>query len=244
MPNASTELFGSSNYRGAVIENSLVGIAHVQIGLMVGCVNPSNHAGAQLQLQVANYSTTTHLNTSVFANIGVAILIDNSAFNPCPGFLAQDPASLLPPLSGTHNGWILRVMGSGGGGTGDNPQFQSVAVQLRDTGGAVAMMSMQSISTTGFTAFAYSWAYIAPAAGKIMNFDWIAVNSTVSVPTLESGTGTCTIIQGNFACSQVITFATAFVATPVVVGSITNVPTQAILPIGTVNLLSAEIVTV
>lgn len=244
MPSATTELMGNQSYRGAVMISSLVGVAHMQVGLEIGCIVPSNTLGANLQLQYANYTSSTHTNSSNFANIGISILIDNSANNPCPGFLSQNPAVVLPSITGSNAGFEFRVVGSGGGGSGDNPRFSVVSVQLRITTGANAIVTPQSVTTTGFTAFVFSWPYVALSAGKPLNFAWIAANSTVSVPTSESGTGTCTILIGTPSCTQAITFPTAFAATPNVVASITNTPVAAVIPIGTISLLNAETLTV
>src|SRR5207249_10621936 len=86
MPSAVTELMGNASYRGLVIALKSSGsIGGLLVGLTVTCVNPSNTAGANLQLQYANYSDTTHSNSSNFVNIGISQLIDNSANNHCPG---------------------------------------------------------------------------------------------------------------------------------------------------------------
>ena len=91
MPFNQTELMGNTTYRGVLASRSSGGSSGLAVGLVVGCVNPSNTPGATLQLQYANYSDTTHLNSSNFVNVGVVanILIDNSANQPCPGQIGR-----------------------------------------------------------------------------------------------------------------------------------------------------------
>src|SRR5437899_804228 len=99
MPSAATELMGNTSYRGMLRSSSGGGESGFRAGLQAGCVNPSNTVGATLQLQYANYSDTTHTNSSNFANIlGASIFIDNSANWPCPGSL-ESGDSALPTLT-------------------------------------------------------------------------------------------------------------------------------------------------
>jgi len=123
----SCELMGNASYRGTLVFSIGGQQAQTSAILSVGCVIPSNTLGAVLQLQYANYSVTSRTNITNFINLGSAVPVDNSATWPCPGNLEIGTGGTLPAIV---QGFIFRVIGSGGGGTGDNPRFSSITVNI------------------------------------------------------------------------------------------------------------------
>jgi hypothetical protein len=243
MPSNPTELMGNMSYRSLIITRSSTGEGGLGIGLIVNCLNPSNTIGANLQLQYANYSDTTHTNSSNFLDpsngIGGHILIDNSANNPCPGRI-DSPTFALPAINVNPTIFEIRVIGSGGGGIGDNPRFAIVAAYIIQSMNKFFDTVVSSRSTTAFTAFAY---VIGPAVSNsvTVNFDWVATNNFVAG---ESNSNSCVINAGTTSCSVTTTFPIAFATTPNVVTT-TRTPAAAYsILAGIINLLQAQTVTV
>ena len=238
MPFNTTELMGNTSYRGLLLTRSPGGETGLNVGLQVGCTTPSNTIGAALQLQYANYSDTTHLNTSLFVNIGSAIPIDNSANWACPGFL-EASTGLLPVIGFNPVIFQFRVIGTGGGGIGDNPRFDHVSVYISQTVFRIATVIVVTRSTTAFTAAVYT---TYPVSGStVENFDWLASTNGVLV---ESGANSCTIAVASNTCNVVTTFGTSFAGTPNVVCSSRNQQVTSAISLGTISLLSAQTLTV
>lgn len=234
------ELMGNESYRGVIVND---GPMTVNVFLSVGCVIPSNTLGASLNLQYANYTGLGHTNTTNFVDISASttsdIRIDNPAGFPCPGILTSTNVVTLSKGAGANTGWIFRVIGSGGGGIGDNPRFSFVSVVLRFTGGAGAITpTPQSITPTSFLAVIRTFPPLTTTLTE--NFDWIATNNTLT----QGGTGNCSVPANGFLCSTTITFPTAFLSTPFVTLTTLNSPPALIQPLGTLTLLSAPTVTV
>ena len=182
MPFDQTELMGNTSYRGMLRSSSGGGESGFRAGLQAGCVNPSNTVGATLQLQYANYSDTTHTNSSNFANVlGASIFVDNSANWPCPGSL-ESGDSTLPTLTTNPTVFIFRVVGSGGGGFGDNPRFSFISTNIQQLALRLPTVVVSTRSTTAFTAFVYTEFPVVIATTE--NFDWLASTNGV---LLESG---------------------------------------------------------
>ncbi len=241
MPFNSTELMGNESYRATLTFNAVNVEAGITTSLSVGCITPSNTVGASLQLQYANFSTTTNLNTSNFVNVGTGtqgqVFIDNSANWACPGTLVS-PTSTSLPAGGGLQGFIFRAVGSGGGGTGDNPRFSSVTVNVLETVARTVVFYATSITTTGFSA---NLRQTLPAAvSTTVNFQWIA---TTNGALTESGSGSCTINVNAVSCNALQTFGTSFVGTPQVVGN-GQTSTTISLAVASLNLLKAQTVTV
>lgn len=246
MPSATTELMGNTSYRGQLrVANG--GVAGFAVALVVGCINPSNHAGATLQLQYANESSITpNINSSNYVNIGAAVKIDNSANWPCPGILTALSGSLPAYRNGLNNiAFLFRVLGSGGGGSGDNPRFSTIAVNVLQEVNKTPLIVIPTISTTSFTANIQTTWFLA--VSTTVNYDWIALNSTL-LSQMETGTGSCTITvtvaPGSGSCSSTITFVNAFLNTPIVVATPTSGNLLTLTYTGTIELLMAQTVTV
>jgi hypothetical protein len=241
MPSAATELMGNTSYRGLLIIRSGQGASSLTVGLEVGCINPSNTVGSTLQLQYANYSDTTHTNTTNFVNVAVGVLIDNSVNNPCPGILEANTGS-LPNINANPVIYEFRVVGSGGGDTGDNPRFSSINVYIAQNVQRGVAFRTSAISLTAFTEVVFTIPQFNLAVALGVTFDYIATNNGALV---DSGTATCTIAVGTSSCSVATTFGTPFVAvTPNVVCNSRSAPIAIVLPIGTISLLSAQTLTV
>lgn len=243
MPSAVTELMGNTSYRGILKTGSSVGESGIFVGLSVGCITPSNTVGAMLQLQYANYSDTTHTNSSNFANIGGVVFIDNSANWPCPGNL-EGQQIVLPSLPGNPTLFIFRVMGSVGGGQGDNPRFSSVNVYLLQSARNTPTVIVTGITTAHFL-YQISTDY-SLATTTTENLEWIATNATGAVVNeIQHGTSSCSIPSGNSVCpTTTVTFATVFIGTPDVVATTKNASGAVTIPIGAISLLLAQTLTV
>jgi len=229
MPFNQTELFAETTHR--VILDSFDQIAGIGFSLVVACTFPSNTVGANLQMQSATYSSITGLNTTNFTNLGTSLLIDNSTNHPCPGTLITGTTF---PAAATQNGvvnLILRVVGSGGGGSGDNPVFTAVNLMLRHKVFNLVDTYASSKSTTGFTA-SVTFTLTSQAAITI-SFDWMAQgNTTLTTGLVQSGTDSCTVNLGLFSCTKAVTFPVAFLSTPNVVISPRTVGTILQMPLG------------
>lgn len=247
MPSASTELFGNTTNRNIL---RVVTDAGYYPTLRVNCVKPSNTLGAKLQLQYANFSVVTNTNNSNFVNAGVAsIKIDNSLNSPCPGTLSYGVTSFrLPilPVGVRNTAFIFRVIGSGGGGNGDNPRLSglSVIISSQLTNGYTVFAS--AITTTGLNVVTYS--QFPDTSSFTSSFSWIATNSTVDTTTVQAATGTCVwAFPAITSCTVAVTFPLAYAATPVVVAAETDNGTLAqILTVfaGELTLFSTQSVTV
>lgn len=242
------ELLGNTTYRGTlnfIASNTESG---VRAGFSATCINPSNTVGAILQLQYANYSAVTHLNTTNFVNFGGTIKIDNSANWPCPGNLVGAFANLPPTLGGV----IFRIVGTGGGGVGDNPRFSSVTVNIGQLLLSATIFEPLSITTSGFTA---NVRVTYPTLSTLtLGFRWIATNSSNTLGCgigllttdvcIQHGSGSCSAVIQSVGCNVAVTYPTAFSGTVDVTGSGTNTPLIGTIPVGNINLLQAQTLTV
>jgi len=233
---------GNTSYRGLIITASSSGESGLRIGLIVNCINPSNHVGALLQLQYANYSDATHTNSSNFLDPsnGVTgnIHIDNSANNPCPGIL-ESTVFALPAININPTIFEVRVIGTGGGGIGDNPRFGAVTVYILLNMNKFFDTVVSARSTTSFTAFAYVIGS-PPSANTVVNFDWVATNNFVLG---ESGANSCTILANTVSCSVTTTFSPAFATMPNVVTTTRTPGVQFSIQAGIMDLLQTQAVT-
>jgi hypothetical protein len=237
---ASCELMGNTSQRGILYQRSTISAAGLSVDLSVGCVTPSNTVGAILQLQYANFSQATNTNTSNFVNIAGTIKIDNSVFWSCPGMLIAASAGSLPNIQGLRVPYQFRVVGSGGGGVGDNPRFNSVNVIVHQIISRVVYFVTSSVTTTSFVTTA-SLLTQPTSVPLVMTFDWVALNTT----TLH-GTTTCSIVVLTASsCSVTTTFSSAFAGTPSVLVS-ADAPGAGLmtLTIASISLLREETVTV
>ena len=215
MPSASTELLGNTSYRAAFSGGQGGGTytSGLKALLSVNCLIPSNTAGANLQLQAADYDLVSG-SIGSFSNVGGTVVIDNSANSACPGPLTGGDGALT--AAANQHGYLFRVLGAGGGGTGDNPRFASINVIIEESYNRFASVVVSTRSTTAFTAFVYVPYQLTSSTTE--NFDWIATNSssTVGSPLLqiEHGANSCSIASGGVSCSVSTTFTTAFIGTP------------------------------
>jgi len=241
MPSSPTELMGNTSYRGILIPTSggttLTGI---QAGLAVNCITVSNTVGANLQLQYALYSFITDTNTTNFQSIGLAqVYIDGVTANSCVNnSIVSDIGSVLN-VTTAGLGYVFRVMGSGGGGAGDNPRLSSITVLVSQLITRIYMPIPLSITVNGFSGRMYANVLVQVAITA--NFQYVATNNGVQT---DSGSGTCTIAIGANNCSAAITFPLAFATVPNVVMTSTSPGGSNGLPIGTISLLSAQTLTV
>jgi hypothetical protein len=244
MPANATEFMGNTSYRGLIVAS--VGVT-INVKLAVNCIIPSKTAGAKLQLQYANFSDSTHTNITNFVSISNMIVsIDNSPGSPCPGTINNSLSFSLPLQTVNPSDYWFRVIGSGGGGLGDNPRFSSVSVIASVVFNRYASAIVSSSSSTSFTTLIDVTLPLASATTE--NFFWIASNSTNLTCTvgscIEEGSNSCSIAIGATQCAVVTTFATAFTGTPSVVAVSKNARTLQELPSGSINLMSAQTLTV
>jgi len=234
------ELMGNQSYRGLLTVDTPIAssIIAISVGLTVNCIIPSNTVGAQLQLQYANYTLGTHINSSNFVNIATSIFIDASVNNPCPGFL-EAPSGSLPFSNAGRGAFLLRVVGIGGGGIGDNPRFSSVSVYANENAQRIFYGRPVAITTSGFTAQAVTT--FAVTVTTTVTFQWIATSNGVLV---ESSSGSCSISAGLNGCTSPVTFGTIFGASPNVVVDPSSNGSAVTLFAGSINLLSAQTLTV
>jgi hypothetical protein len=241
------ELMGNSSYRGILQGTGSSGSAGLSVSLLVGCVAPATGADAALTLQYANYSSTTHANSTNFVNTSGVVRIDNSAGFTCPGTLESTSFFTLPSQTGNPAVYEFRVVATDGNGPGDNPRFSNIAVIATQIVTRIAQVTLTSITKNGFTAFLSLAQRVASSQAE--PFQWIATNITsTSCVTLsvciQHGSSTCTIAVGLSQCSVAVTFGTAFSAIPNVVATPTALPGVVGVPAGAVTLFSAETVSV
>ena len=248
MPSATTELMGNTSYRAVLMVRTSGGSVGLSAGLEVGCITPSNTVGAQLQLQYANYSDTTHTNSSNFANLGMTVFIDNSANWPCPGTL-ENNVGTLPAINLNPVGYLFRVLGMNGGGSGDNPRFSLVSVYVTQSIIRTFIFGHLTPGTSSFLGFIQS--NFPVTASTTPSFDWFATNASNTVPTCgtgdlceQHGTNSCTIAIAGSQCTVTTTYGTAFTGTVVVQMTGKQLGTIVSLSIGTIGLLQAQTLTV
>lgn len=257
MPAASTELMGNTSYR-QVYSPPVGGFNFPSLSayLQVGCITISNTVGAQLQLQYALYSQSNSIGnriTTGFQNVGGPVFIDgNGALaNACGG--SDQGTSTIGALNTTGAGYIFRVIGSGGGGIGDNPRFSYVSVVVSVTEQRLFQAGALSPSTTGFSAYVRTSFPVATT----VTFQWTATNLTSSTlcgvngssldHCVEGGKGqtcTLTLTSTNNQCVVAITFATAFTGTVTAVATTTTVGAGVTLTTAQFSLLQAQTLTV
>jgi len=241
MPSAATELMGNTSYRGILIPTSSAStLTGIQAGIAVNCITASNTVGANLQLQYALYSFITDTNTTNFQSIGLAqVFIDGVTANSCVNnTIVSDIGSVLN-VTTAGLGYVFRVMGSGGGGSGDNPRFSSITVLVSQLITRIYMPIALSITVNGFSGRMYANVLVQIAVTA--NFQYVATNNGVQT---DSGSGSCTIAVGTNNCSAAITFPLAFATVPNVVMTSTSPGGSNGLPIGTISLLTTQTLTV
>ncbi len=242
MPSSPTELMGNTSYRGILLPPASVAIAGISAGISVSCISTSNTLGANLQLQYALFSVTTNTNTSNFQSIPNGIVYIDGVSSPgCVNnsYAGNVGLNLNSTVSGI--GYIFRVMGSSGGGPGDNPRFSSVTVELQETIVRIYMPAViaNSITVNGFTGRMYSDVNVVSSVTPI--FQYVATNNGVQT---DSGSSSCTISIGSNNCSVAVTFPLAFATVPNVVMTSGSPGGSNTIPLGTISLLSAQTLTV
>jgi len=270
MPAATTELFGNTDYEVPLlpVPTSTV-LGQIVVTFVINCLVASNSFGAYLQLQVQNVTGVVPpapqaqlVANGPWTNIGPQMFIDNTV--PCGsnGFggltnletTGQTLANQKYPL----NGWLFRVLGSGGGGAGDNPQFAYIGVELFQL---MTFLPIISIIVSVFADFQYQLTQPVKAQGPETNiiFYYIATNETgQQVPPcgnvagaimhcFESGivNPACTIPQGLNSCNGTIPYNIAFTKNPVnVVATLRTNNANTYLTLGPLVIFSTEVVTV
>ena len=257
------ELMGNTSYRGEVIAGSGTSVPKIGVELTVTCLVPSNTPGARLQLQYANATILAGQyngqNTTNFVSVASQnILIDNSVNAPCPGVLHGSNSGFISLPFFTPAAFMFRVVGTGGGGPGDNPRFSSIAVGISSTIIANNLMAVRITAhgTTSFTAIAQLINGV-PSTAEALSFEWIATNASSTNPGCgtnpgggtdvcwQHGTATCTTLVGIQNCSVTTTYTTAFTGTVDVVCTDTSAfPIGPFAVGGQINLLSAQTLTV
>jgi hypothetical protein len=241
------ELLGNSSYRGLLVTHSSFGENGLNVALVEECITPSNTVGSQLQLQYANYSETTRSNSSNFVNIGGSDFIDNIN-DPCPGVVTSG-TGVLPPISLNPSDFLFRVIGYGGGGTGDNPRFSMVAVLISQAIGRIYQIQAAGITTAHF--LWKPWSSYPLTTATTVTISWIGTNQTTTAcgtndNCIQSGTSSCSIPAGTIACSSftTVTFGTAFTGTVIVTTTPQTTGALVSIPVGSISLLSAQTLTV
>jgi hypothetical protein len=230
------ELFGNSTSRGLISFTGVNIEAGIQVSLGVRCINPSNTLGASLQLQYANYSLTTHTNSTNFVDTASGnVLIDNSLNWPCPGNLVSSN-TIMPATSAA---FLFRVVGRDGGGLGDNPRFSSVTVNIYQLSVRIGNVIAQLKTTNGFTASVRITYPVAIALTA--SFDWIATNAGVA---FASGSNSCIVPVNSVGCSVAVTYGITFAVVPSITVDYTGPFSNVGIPVGSLNLLSAQTITV
>lgn len=202
------EFMGNESYRPPFTVNDvgLQTLAGYRVLLTVGCLRPSNNIGAKLQLQYANYSFLSALNTSNWANISGATFIDNDqgGSGNCPGSPSSQVAGQLPSINANQPiGFIFRVLGFDGGGAGDNPQFSFVHVDVYSVVARTITTVITSTLTGSFRFILYST--FAAVSAISISIRYIATNQTstacaASDDCIQSGTSSCTFNAGANLC--------------------------------------------
>jgi hypothetical protein len=115
MPAAQTEIFGTT------ADEVIVDWTQINtVAFEVNCIVGSGAASPTLQLQWSTNGGVT------WNNIAAAITIDNFAF--CPGNNVLTTAYVTVPAAAQTGTTLLRVVGAGGAGVGDNPSFSKIVV--------------------------------------------------------------------------------------------------------------------
>ena len=243
------ELMGNQSYRQVLATGSASGEGGITVQLSVGCILPSvSIFNPKLNLQYANYSRFTGLNTSKFLTL-VSVQIDNSAGNPCPGNLISTGAN-LPSINTNPADFIFRVVGQNGTGTGDNPRFSSVSVLVSQLAQRIYMIDIPAPTTTTFAWKAYS--NFPVSSSTTFTMQWSASNITttncgsIGDHCWEQGTSSCTFNSGAQVCSATITvtYNTAFTGTVRVQATSKNVGTVLTIPIMSLSMFQTQTSTV
>ena len=256
MPSAATELMGNTTYRAIVVPTGAsTTMQGVLVGLSVNCVTISNTVGSKLELQFAVYDIASQTNTTNFGSVstGETVNIDGvTGPNFCQSNNSIGTSVVSAPTTPViGQGWIFRVVGSGGGGTGDNPRFASINVVLYTNFARVFTGKPTNQATTGFTANMIQ--SLTSISANTATFNWLATNVTTTqcgtsggsdLHCFESGNNSCSIAAGGAQCSIAITFNTAFSVAPKVEMTSTTAFVSVQYPIGAVSVLLAQTLTV
>jgi hypothetical protein len=246
MPSTATELMGNTSYR-AILAGPLNGLAGLSAAIAVGCELVSNTVGAQLQLQYALFSAANII-ASGFQNIGSAVLIDGGGSSCQNGGWVDNQPTLLNSTA-SNQGYIFRVIGTGGGGAGDNPRFNFVSVTLVET--VRRNYSAQIGSTTTTTISFQSSSPFAETSTKTVNVKWIVSNVTSATgcgtgdTCVESGTAATSILAGASSSATVtVTYPIALTGTVNGAATCAVASSVIVIPAGNLYLLRTETVTV
>lgn len=242
--NDSCELFFNSTNRAHLFNNQglLVGYS---ITLSVSCITPSSTIGANLQVQVAQFTSAGGGgNTTNFGSvIGALVYVDGVTQPSCPGDLISSTAIVLSTLNIGSGGYLFRVIGQAGGGPGDNPRFGRIAINVGIQTARLLTGRGSSITTSSFTAGITSL-YQLPTSTSV-TFQWVAMNVTAVscinlAACIQHGSGACTIAANGNGCGSTINFSPAFSAVPNVLVNPTSVPTLITLSLGALPIFDIQ----
>lgn len=161
MPAAQTEIFGDLQLQHEIVlQNINLFVAYTGVVMQVACGNPSNTLGAFLQPQFSLDGGTTW--SQVAATAGqLNIVIDNTRCPTGVGSLLMDPlgqvaiaSALTTPLTSCNaiGCVIFRIVGQGGGGTGDNPMIHAVRLDFIGQIFSVGRILFLSVTAASFQA--------------------------------------------------------------------------------------------
>lgn len=150
MPAAQTELFGYVNGEDQVLAD-LSNAANIRFAVNCPVVS-SSATPATLQVQYSVNQGVTWTNIA-----GLVLNLDGLTSPSCfnLGLVGVGPENYVTSYVGVPAGaktstTLLRVVGTNGGGVGDNPQFSIVSVQWQ-TSFSVCSDNVPSVSTTSMT---------------------------------------------------------------------------------------------
>jgi len=177
------EIFGDSTHQGLVVTDPFPTFALTQAQLTIGCVTASNTAGAFIKAQYSLNFGTTWSDLDGGSGSGKVIVDAANCGTSSPPITPLDWINfqLAPALVSAQSAGItivLRLVGGGGGGIGDNPSFTEASVILYSTGGGSTTLeapffdNATAITTTGFVLTVYDPE--APVQNTILAVNWIA----------------------------------------------------------------------
>ena len=159
-PATQTEWMGMTDHRiGYTLQSGY------STQLMVDCSAASNTAGATLAAQYSSDGGVT------WNNLGTGAVIDSTK---CPGTSLGGAGAIPTSIYGVPI--LLRIVGQGGGGSGDNPAFTVVSLNLKAVEFLQCETVQRLVSYTGFTLTITCLQQIAQSNGVTFSVRWDATD--------------------------------------------------------------------